>query len=175
MRSLAFCRYWVGLFLLLISGAAFSQTASIASADTQDFSALSALKNGQRIRVVSTSQGKLIGEFAELRGDTLLLRAGSGELLTLPQADLLAVWQRTNSSQNVATIGAIAGAISGALAGATMAGTANLDCETHCQDLTALHLLSGAIGGLMGAAVGVTLGAAVGATIPAWQQVYAKN
>ncbi|RIK79028.1 hypothetical protein DCC62_06455 [candidate division KSB1 bacterium] len=65
------------MFLLLISGAAFSQAASIASADTQDFSALSALKNGQRIRVVSTSQGKLIGEFAELRGDTLLLRAGS--------------------------------------------------------------------------------------------------
>lgn len=175
MRSLAFCRYWVGLFLLLISGAAFSQAASIASSDTQDFSALAALKNGQRIRVVSNSQGKLEGEFAGLQGDTLLLRTGSGELLTLPQADLLAVWQRTNSSRNVATIGAIAGAISGALAGAAMAGIANLDCETHCQDLTALHLLSGAIGGLMGAAVGVTLGAAVGATIPAWQQVYAKN
>ncbi|KAA0221229.1 hypothetical protein EDS67_28730 [candidate division KSB1 bacterium] len=153
--------------MLLISSAAFSQTASIASVDTQDFSALSTLKNGQRIRVVSTSQGKLIGEFAELRGDTLLLRAGSGELLTLTQAALLAVWQRTNSSRTVATVGAIAGALSGALAGATMAGLANLDCETHCQDLTALHLLSSAIGGLMGAAVG--------ATIPAWQQVYAKN
>lgn len=157
---------------MLISGPAFSQAAS---SDSQRLAALSALPERQRIRVVSSSQGKLEGEFVGLRGDTLLLRTTSRELLALPPADLQAVWHHTNSSRNVATVGAVVGAASGAIAGAMMAGIANLDCETHCQDLTGVHLLGGAIGGLMGTAVGVTLGAAVGATIPAWQQVYAKN
>lgn len=172
MRSRVFCRNWFCFILMLISGPAFSQAAS---SNNQLRAALSALQDGQRIRVVSSSQGKLEGEFVELRGDTLLLRTTSSELITLPPADLQAVWRHTNSSRNVATIGAVAGAIPGAIVGATMAGIANLDCETHCQDLTGLQLLGGAIGGLMGAAVGVTLGAAVGATIPAWQKVYAKN
>lgn len=172
MRSRVFSRNWFCLILMLISGAAFSQAAS---SDSQQLSALSALPEGQRIRVVSNSHGTLEGDFVALRCDTLLLHVSASGLTTLPFADLQAVWQRANSSRHAATIGAIAGAIPGAIAGATMAGIANLDCETHCRDLTGVHLLGGAIGGLMGAAVGVTLGAAVGATIPAWQQVYSKN
>ncbi len=172
MRSRVFGRNWFCVILILTSGAAFSQGVS---SDFQLLVALSALPEGQRIRIVSNSRGTLEGDVVAVRSDTLVLHPSVGGLTTFPFADLLAVWQRANSSRHAATIGAIAGAIPGAIIGATMAGIANLDCETQCQDLIGLHLLGGAIGGLMGTAAGVTLGAAVGAAIPAWHQVYAKN
>lgn len=156
-------------FMLLSRGVAFSQNAP---PDTQKFVALYSLKIGQQIRVAKSDEGVIAGKLHTLNRDSLLLIVDSAKVMAISIADLQKLWVRTNAAREGGRFGAILGAIPSAIWGSYMAGVANIDCESHCVDLTGPRLIGGAIGGLMGAAGGMTIGSIIGAAIPQWQRVY---
>jgi hypothetical protein len=155
--------------MLLSSGVTFSQNAP---PDTQKSAAFHSLKKGQRIRVENNHGSVIAGKFRAIKDDSLLFIAGSAKVMAISISDLQSLWVRTNSAREGGRVGAILGAIPGAIWGGSMAGIANIDCESHCADLTGPMLITGSIGALMGAACGMTIGSIAGAAIPKWEQVY---
>jgi len=162
-------RCLVSWFMLLSCGVAFSQNAP---PDTQRSVALYSLKKGQRIRLEKSARSVIAGKLHALKDDSLLLSAGSTNVMAISILELQTLWVRANAAREGGRVGAILGAIPGAILGGYMAGLANIDCESHCADLTGPRLIGGAIGGLMGAAGGMTIGSLIGAAIPQWQRVY---
>jgi hypothetical protein len=164
-----FWRCLICWFMLLNCGVALSQNAP---PDTQKFATFYSLRKGQRIRLEKSDGSVITGKLRALKNDSLLLSVGSTNVMAISISDLQSLCIRTNSAQEGGRVGAILGAIPGAILGSAMAGVANIDCESHCVDLTAPRLIGGAIGGLMGAAGGMTIGSVIGATIPQWQRLY---
>jgi hypothetical protein len=153
----------------LSCGVASSQNAS---PDKPKSAALYSLKKGQRIRLEKSDESVITGKLCALKDDSLLLSSDAANLMAISISDLQSLWVKTNSAREGGRVGAILGAIPGAIVGSNMAGVANIDCESHCTDLTGPRLIGGAIGGLMGAACGMMIGSITGATIPQWQRVY---
>ncbi|MGH7601068.1 MAG: hypothetical protein ACREOI_32320 [bacterium] len=156
-------------FMLLSSGVAFSQNVE---PDSLKLIALYSLKKGQRIRAEKSDRSVIAGNLRALKDDSLLFSAGSTKVMAVSVSDLQTLWVRTNSAREGGRVGAILGVIPGAIWGSGLAGLANIDCESHCVDLTGPRLIGGAIGGLMGAAGGMASGSIIGAAIPQWQRVY---
>jgi hypothetical protein len=140
--------------MLLRCGVAFSQNAP---PDTQKSAALYSLKKDQWIRVEKSDRSVIAGKFRAIKDDSLLLSAGSAKEMAIAISDLQLLLVRTNSARVGGRVGAILGAIPGAILGGYMAGLANIDCESHCRDLTVPRM---------------TMGSITGAPIPKWERVY---
>jgi hypothetical protein len=151
------------LVLAATAGDAAAQAPTPAAVSEQQ-AAIRALRDSQRVRLVTPALARQEGRLLGHEGDTLMLDRGADSLLHIWAMDVDSLWVRGTSWKTGAIVGSALGTVAGAVLGVVVADVCNEGQGEICPSSGAAGLVLG-LGGLVS---GGLIGSLIGSAVPKW-------
>jgi hypothetical protein len=151
--------------IVLVLAATAGDTAAQAptpAAVSEHQEAIRALRDSQRVRLVTPALARQEGRLLSHENDTLMLDRGADSILQIRAMDVDSLWARGSSWKTGGVVGLAVGTVVGGLLGA---GYAAICADYSCPSSIGAAAVVGGLGGLV---AGGLIGSLIGAAVPKW-------